>query len=135
MLEDKVREYYLKKDANCAEAIVLGANEYYGLGLDEKAIKMASGFGKGCGCGELCGALAGALSVLSLLSVEERAHTTPGFEQLCSDLVSGFRKRLGDIHCAQVRAKFFKEEVRCSDSVTAAAQFLEQYLKEHEKTR
>ena len=37
------------------------------LGLDERALKLASGFGAGMGCGNTCGALSAAMSVLSLL--------------------------------------------------------------------
>ena len=88
MLAEIAKKYYLEKGANCSEAVVKAANEAYGLGLDEQALKLVSGFGGGCGCGDLCGAIAGALSVLSVLSVgPNRAHGTEGFGPLFGEAV------------------------------------------------
>ena len=65
MLKDTVMKYYLEQDYNCAESIIRGANEYYGLGLDEKALLAFGGFGAGCYAGRLCGACAGGIAAVS----------------------------------------------------------------------
>ena len=35
---EKVKEYYLGGNFNCAESVLRAANDEYGLGLDEKAL-------------------------------------------------------------------------------------------------
>ena len=52
MLRDRVKEYYLEKDYNCAETTLHCINDEYGLGLTDEQIKLASGFGAGMGCGQ-----------------------------------------------------------------------------------
>lgn len=130
MLSEKARQFYLEDNCNCSESVVQAANACGKFGLDEKALKMVSGFGKGCGCGDLCGAVAGALSVLSLLTVEGSAHTTPDFDKLCAGLMAKLKEALHGVHCAQVKPNFFQPEIRCANCVATAAQVLENYLKE-----
>ena len=134
MLAEIAKKYYLEKGANCSEAVVKAANEAYGLGLDEQALKLVSGFGGGCGCGDLCGAIAGALSVLSVVSVGPNgAHGTEGFGPLCGDLVKQCKQQLGSTDCAEIKPKFASPETRCIRTVEIAAETLEAYLKEHGK--
>lgn len=134
MLAELARTYYLEQGANCSEAVVKAANDAYKLGLDDKAVKMISGFGAGCGCGDLCGAIAGALSIVSLLSVGEGgAHATEGFGPLCGGLVGQIRETLSSTDCKDIKPKMVQPEVRCVRTVEVAAQVLEAYLKEHGK--
>lgn len=134
MLSEVAKKYYLENGANCSEAVVKAANEVYQLGLDDKAMKLVSGFGGGCGCGDLCGAIAGALSILSYLSVGEGgAHATEGFGPLCGDLVKACKEKLGGTDCADIKPKMVAPEVRCVRTVEVAAETLDAYLKEHGK--
>ena len=134
MLAEIAKMYYLEKGANCSEAIVKAANDAYKLGLDEKAIKLISGFGGGCGCGILCGAVAGALSIVSLLSVGEGgAHATEGFGPLCGGLVEEIKEKLSSTDCKDIKPQMVQPEVRCVRTVEIAAEVLEAYLKEHGK--
>ena len=55
-----IRTLFLEKDYNCAETVLLWANEKYGLGVAPEDVKLVSGFGRGLGSGENCGALRGA---------------------------------------------------------------------------
>ena len=82
-----VREIFLDKDCNCAETLLLWADEKYGLGVAPEDVKLVSGFGGGLGCGENCGALLGALAALSKALVRDRGHATPGFKETCAGLV------------------------------------------------
>lgn len=128
MLVEKAREYYLAHDANCAEAIVKAANDCYGLGLDEKALKLVSGYGKGFGVGTTCGALAGAMAVVSLLFVGDRAHATPGFDDACTGLMSAYEEKLKSTNCNELKGLYRTEENRCLKTVELSAQVLEDYL-------
>ena len=70
MLRKIANDFYMNQ--NCGECILRAANKAYDLGLDERALKLASGFGAGMGCGNTCGALSAAMSVLSLLFCGDR---------------------------------------------------------------
>ncbi len=134
MLAEIARKNYLEKGANCSEAVVKAANEAYNLGLDDKAMKLMSGFGAGCGCGDLCGAIAGALSIVSLLSVgDDGAHATEGFGPMCGGLMEKVKAQLESTDCKDIKPKMVQPEVRCVRTVEVAAEVLEAYLKEHGK--
>ena len=51
-----IQELFLEKDYNCAETVLLWANERYGLRVAPEDVALVSGFGGGLGCGETCGA-------------------------------------------------------------------------------
>lgn len=125
MLKETVTQYYLEKNCNCAEAVLHGINDCYGLALSEKDIHLLSGFGGGCGCGLLCGALAAAVAGLGHLMVESRAHETPGFREACGALCGQFEAALGNTACSQLRPQYFKENVRCLEVLENAADCFE----------
>lgn len=128
MLADVAEKYYIEGDYNCAESVVLAANEMYGLGLDENAYQLLSAFGGGMGCGGVCGALAGALSVLGKVNVTGRAHATKGFRTLCSSCVLEIEKELGGRNCDQLKPVYFAAEKRCLKTVRIACDVLERRL-------
>ena len=73
MLREIANDFYMNQNYNCGECILQAANKAYDLGLNERALKLASGFGAGMGCGNTCGTLSAAMSVLSLLFCEGKA--------------------------------------------------------------
>ena len=73
MLREIANDFYMNQNYNCGECILRAANKAYDLGLDERGLKLASGFGAGMGCGNTCGALSAAMSVLSLLFCGDKA--------------------------------------------------------------
>ena len=128
-----VQEIFLEKDYNCAEAVLLWANEKYALDLSPEDVTPVSGFGGGLGAGENCGALLGALAALSKIMVLERAHATPGFREACAELVDRFRGDLGSIECTELKEKYRRPDVRCLYVVERAAAVLEEYMQEREE--
>ena len=128
-----VREIFLDQDHNCAEALLLWADEKYGLGVAPEDVKLVSGFGGGLGCGENCGALLGALAALSKALVRERAHATPDFGAACAELVDRFRAELGTIECTELKEKYRRPDVRCLYVVERAAAILDEYMQELEE--
>lgn len=129
MLIENIRKYQ-KENYNCAETLVLAGNETYGLGLDEKAVKMMAGFGGGCGCGHFCGALAGALGILSLLTIGDRAHTTPGYGPVRAEFMAKFEQELGSFLCSELKPKYRSEEHGCLKTCELAGEVLEAYIAE-----
>ena len=123
-----VREIFLERDYNCAETVLLWADEKYGLKVAPEDVKLVSGFGGGLGCAENCGALLGALAAFSRVLVADRAHLTPGFKEACAQLVSRFRADLGSIECAELKEKYRRPDVRCLYVVERAAAVLDEYM-------
>ncbi len=131
MLKERARDYFLTRDYNCAEAVVLAANDAYGLGVTPDSLKLMSGFGGGMGLKRTCGALSGCIAVLGLMTVENRAHATPGFGLLCGALTQRFIDTLGSDQCAELMPTYRKEVVRCVQAVEEAADLLEAFLMEN----
>ena len=123
-----IEELFLDGNYNCAETVLLWANERYGLGLAPEDARLVSGFGGGLGCGENCGAPLGAMAALSKRLVTDRAHTTPGFREACADLADRFRRDLGSIQCAELKARYRRPDVRCLYVVKRAAAILDQCM-------
>jgi len=129
MLRDTAAKYYLEGDYNCAESVLLAANEAYGFGLDEKSChRLVSAFGGGMGCGLLCGAIAGAMAAIGQQAVTGRAHATQGFKDLCAGTAAELEKALGGVNCSVVKPALFREDARCLETVCRAADVLEKQM-------
>ena len=127
---DKVREYYLGKGFNCAESVLRAANDEYGLGIDEKALVMAGGFGGGMGCGSSCGALCGAIQALGAAKLTGRAADCPGFRDQCAGYCKAFEEALGSTMCRELGPMHKREDIRCFAVVERAYELLRQTMEE-----
>lgn len=127
MLKEKATALY-ESGYNCAETVILAANEVYNLGLSEKEVKLMAGFGGGMGCGQVCGALSGAIAAISAKLVETKAHDCPELAPACTEMVREFKIRLTDTQCKNLKAKFFNRENRCLHTVLDACDALEKVL-------
>lgn len=127
MLKEKAAYYYGTLGKNCAEGILLAANEVYDLKLTDAEIKLFAGFGRGMGCGSTCGALSGAVGVLSRMYGD---RSPDEFRALCGTFVASFREALGcdSIDCAPLASKYKTEATRCVTAVELTAQALEDYI-------
>lgn len=134
MTRDHVYDYFIQQDHNCAEALLLAANDEYRLGLTREEMKLLSAFGGGMGCGKACGALCGCMAVLGKLKVRQRAHEDEQFGALCAALHQQFVEKLGDSECDALKPVYRNDQVRCLKTVELAADVLDQFLAEHELT-
>ncbi len=123
------REKFLNCNCNCAESVLLGANEKCQLNIAEGDIALVSGFGGGMGCGQTCGALCGAVAALGKAKVAGCAHATTGLREDCAKMVATFEAEFGSLACSEVKAKYFTPEVRCAHVVERTAELLEEMLK------
>jgi len=129
MLADVAEKYFLEGDFNCAESVLLAANEVYHLGLDgENGHRLVSAFGGGMGCGLLCGAIAGAMAALGQEAVNTRAHVTDGFKELCAGMAAEMEAALGGTNCSVIKPALFVEGRRCAQTVRIAADVLEKKM-------
>ena len=131
---EKVKEYYLGKNFNCAESVLRAANDEYQLGLDEKALMTAGGFGGGMGAGSSCGALCGAIQALGAkMLTEGRAADCPGFRAKCAGYYKAFEEALGSSECRNLGPKYKNGEIRCYAVVEKAYELLKTAMEESEK--
>ena len=130
MLTEQVKSYYLSRGYNCAEAMLRGIRDVYGMPIGEDSLTLVSGFGGGMHCGRLCGAVAGAVAALGAMLVEDKGRDTPGFGEHCAALVQNLVRDLGSDQCDDLRPRFHNEENRCWGVVEQAAQTFEQYARE-----
>lgn len=130
MLRDVAQKYY-NADYNCAESIVHAGNEYYNLGLSDHDMRMTAAFGAGLQVGDLCGALTGAACVISAKYIEVKAHDQKKeLHDVTLRLVRLFQERLGSRVCSQIKPVHFNKETRCFETVTLAADVLEEVINE-----
>ena len=134
MLKDLAQKYY-NQGFNCAESIIRAGNEYYGLGLDEKACKMTAAFGGGMQVGDVCGALTGSACVVSSRYVAGSAHGSADLHPVMVKLVRAFQDRFSSRLCREIKPKFFNKDVHCQNTVTLAAEVLENVLSEYDSAK
>jgi C_GCAxxG_C_C family probable redox protein len=120
--------YMKKKDLNCAETILYGANEVYGLGLDSEALKLAAGFGGGMGVEATCGALTGAVMVLGRIFAREKGHDTPRLKELCAEFLEEYRQQMGSIECKYLKDRYWTRRRECHRVVLRSAEILERLI-------
>ncbi|NLK07141.1 MAG: hypothetical protein GX316_00410 [Firmicutes bacterium] len=129
MLEELLEQGFGNaEDLNCAEKILYGANEAYGLGLDKEALKMAAGFGGGMTIESVCGALTAAIMVLGKLFIEDRAHESTYIKELTVELFNKYTNAMGDIYCAPLKEKHRTEELLCHNVIVEAAKVLDEIV-------
>lgn len=133
MLEKMIRNGFGKEeDYNCAEKILYGANEAYGLGLDPKALKLVAGFGGGMCIGDKCGAVAAAVMVLGYCFTEGVAHASPRMQALVAEYQEAYSRRMGSTVCEPLKADHRTEADGCLDVIAEAAGLLDKMMaREH----
>lgn len=117
-----------KEDLNCAEKVLYGANIAYNLGLDKEALKLVSGFGGGMAIEDKCGALTASIMVLGKMFVKNNAHENSRIKDLTKELLDEYKKEMGTIDCAPLKAKYKTEELKCRNIIYKAAQILDRIV-------
>jgi len=121
-------DFGVAEDYNCAEKILYGANQAYGLGLDMDTARIIAGFGGGCGMEEYCGALAGALAVLSHYNVATVAHASD-IKALSKEFHARYKEKMGSIVCADLKkAHRLPAPTGCKPVILAAAEILDEMI-------
>lgn len=121
MTRDRIYDYFISKDYNCAEAILHALDDEYHLGVPREAFKLVGGFGGGMACGRACGALCGGCAAISFRLIEERAHATPELKAEVSAFAEKFVDRFGSDACSELVKTYKKEGTRCLDMIRMAA--------------
>lgn len=107
MLVTSARRYYVEENYNCAESVLLAANEVYALGIDPQS------------CVRLLGAA----------TIAGKAHTTEGLKERCAGFVDRFEAALASRECREIKPqRFAGDGERCFDTVRIACELLEPEL-------
>lgn len=125
-------EFYYSKGLNCSETILRAANDYYQLNIDEKDMKLVSGFGGGMFIGATCGALSASVCVISKLVIETKAHDQLNdFRPLIQTCTRNFKEELGAIDCKEIKPKYHTKDKKCIQTCIHAAIALEKTIYEY----
>lgn len=129
MLRDKVKKYFLDEGRNCAESMLLAANEEYGLGLGEGEVELMRGFGGGMGAGITCGAISGCVAALGkLICVKVDKETAHG---VTGGFIEEFKKRFGSPDCDALTPVYKKEDTRCYELLLMVADLLDETVEKN----
>lgn len=113
---------------NCAETLLMAANEEYKLGLDERFIKAVCPFGGGIQSEKTCGALLGAIAALGIMYTEEKPTTNDKMKEITKKFVEEFEKEFGSLDCACIKAHHRSETEGCNPVKLRAAEVFERVI-------
>lgn len=132
MLKDHLAKFYFDGNYNCAESVLRAGNEYYGLELHDRDMKLVGAYGAGIQTGNTCGALLGAAAILSMKYIEAKAHESADIKPVVTMLMEKFNAAYSSALCQIVKPQAFKEGVRCLAAVETACDILEEVIKDYE---
>lgn len=115
---------------NCAETLLMAANEKYKLGLDDRFIKAVCPFGGGIQSEKTCGALLGAVSALGVMYTEEKPSANDKMKEITKRFVEEFEKEFGSLDCAYIKEHHRSETEGCNPVKLRAAEVFERIMKE-----
>lgn len=134
MIKDIIDKYRSKeRDLNCAEIMLLSANEAYNLKLQNETVKAMAAFGGGMGVEGVCGAISSSIAVLGIMFVNERAHESTKIKDISKEFFDLFQKKLGTNNCKELKSRYRNEEFGCRDILYAAGGALEEIINNERK--
>lgn len=129
-VKDYIAYYYTEKGYNCAETILLSANDAWDLNLTADSIRFMGGFGGGMGSGIVCGAVSGSVAALSYRFVEESGHKSPLLMKTVRLFIQRVKDELGCENCKVLRTKYITKEERCLPTIRLVAVILDEVYEE-----
>lgn len=127
--KEEERKLYHK---NCAEILLMAANEKYNLELNDKFIKAVCPFGGGIQSEKTCGALLGATAALGIMYAEDKPCTNEKMKNITKRFVEEFDKEFGSVECKYIKEHHRSETEGCNPVKIRAAEVMERVIKEFE---
>lgn len=128
-----IKEYFLNQNYNCAESLLLAANDRWNLNITEDEVKLLGGFGGGLCYGRNCGALCASVAVISRLYNKTKARENPELKARCHAFAEAFEERFGDCDCDFLKPQYNEADVRCYHLVNGTLELLADFLAEQEE--
>lgn len=126
MTKERIYDYFINKDFNCAESMLHALNDEYDLQIPDHAFKLIGGFSGGMACGKNCGALCGGCAALGWAMIQDRAHTTPGLREAAAEYAVKFTRHFGSDRCDCLSPVYKKPDNRCLQLLEQAADIFDQ---------
>lgn len=117
-----------KYHTNCAEILLMAANEEHNLGLDDRFIKAVCPFGGGIQSEKTCGALLGSIAALGVMYAEEKPTTNDKMKEMTKKMVEEFEKEFGFLDCANIKAHHRSETEGCNPVKLRTAEVFERVV-------
>ena len=114
LLENTMKYYDKKYDLNCAECILVAANEEYNLNISKQTLMTMASFGGGMAIGSTCGAATGAIATLGIMFTDDRGHNSPHVREMTGKFLSEFNRRMETLDCIPLRKNIMmlREDVK-----------------------
>ena len=141
MLRDQVKKYIEhelqygdKRELyhyNCAQAILHGANDYYNINLDPKALKMIIPFGGGMQTENTCGMLTGGVAAIRVLFAEDMPTNQLKLKEITRYWIKQFESEFQDTNCSVIKGINLTNNEGCANLILKAADILEKVVKKY----
>lgn len=118
---------------NCAEAILRGANDYYALDLNNKALKMITPFGGGMNTGNTCGILTGGLAVIGVMFTEDMPSNNDKMKEVTRHWIAAFESEFKNTNCTRIKELNQIGNEGCADLILKGADILEKIVEKYWK--
>ncbi len=130
-LKDLVRKYKGKEyDYSCSESFLHAANDYYNLGLEEKAFKMVAPFSGGMYIEGICGIITAGLTVIGLLFTENVAHDSKYIKEISTKWINEFQEIKKSTVCKNLKEMYRDEVIGCTNLIIEGAEIFEHIIAE-----
>jgi C_GCAxxG_C_C family probable redox protein len=128
-IRERVREFYVESNFNCAEGTLKAADEALGFELSPDGLKIIGAFGGGMASGSTCGALAASVAAIGQALIKDKAHEAPMLRDACKGYVELFRNEFGSLDCAELRPKYAVPGEKCMAIVGKNSEMLRDYIR------
>lgn len=134
-MQKELRKYWDKTNYSysCSETVLLAANEYYNLGLDNNALKMMSAFSGGMFEGETCGIVTGGISVLGVMLTKTNKADSPEMIEAVKEFKQKFKEELQTRDCTPLKVLFEDDETGCGNLIYKGGKILEEIIVKYVK--
>ena len=133
LLETTMKYYDKKNDLNCAECILVAANEEYDLNISKQTLMTMASFGGGMAIGSTCGAATGAIATLGVMFTDDRGHNSPHVREMTGKFLNEFNRRMETLDCIHLKEKYYDSERRCEKIMRVSAEVLEEIISEYKQ--
>lgn len=116
---------------NCAETLLLAANQKYNLGLDRKTIKAITPFGGGINCERTCGALSGSIAAIGVMFTEDKPTLNTEMKEITKKFLEIFEEEFGSIECSYIKKHHRSETEGCAPVEIRTGEFLEKLVNDN----
>lgn len=113
---------------NCAEILLMAANEKYKLELDDRFIKAVCPFGGGMQLEKTCGSLTGAIVALGIMYTKDKPSTNEEMKEITKKFVAEFEKEFGSLDCSYLKAHYRSETEGCNPIKFKTAEIFERVV-------